>query len=188
MLRTISAGLLACTMANSAASAQNSAEKAAWEAAQQTTTSEEVFAFLEKYPNSVFAKDAKAYMIDLLWKELAEEAPEKPEAEAATSEAEAQATVVLFSQPLSEGSADIIGKSLEDLISSTPLFPPVEGLDEAYWKDQQCSNCHEWEQANLCTQANTYLSVAGAENLIKEHPYGGTFKLNLRTWAQGGCE
>lgn len=188
MLRTISAGLLACVMATSAASAQDSAEKAAWEAAQQSTTSEEVFAFLEKYPNSVFAKDAKAYMIDLLWKELAEEAPEQSEAEAETTETEAEATVVRFNQPLSEGSADVIGKSLEELIASTPLFPPVEGLDEAYWKDQKCSNCHEWEQANLCTQANTYLSVAGAENLIKEHPYGGTFKLNLRTWAQGGCE
>jgi hypothetical protein len=68
------------------------------------------------------------------------------------------------------------------------LFPPVEGLPESYWKDQQCSNCHDWQRANLCVQANTYLSDVGSENLTKQHPYGGTFKQNLRSWARGGCE
>jgi len=74
------------------------------------------------------------------------------------------------------------------LIEGTPLFPPVEGLPESFWKEQECSNCHEWEAANLCTQANSYLSEAGSVNLEKQHPYGGTFKVSLRNWAAGGCE
>jgi len=123
-------------------------------------------------------------MIDLLWVELATNAPETP-SEATPLQS---VTSVTFSAPLSEGSSDIVGKTLEDLIAGTPLYPPVEGLPEEYWKTKECSSCHEWEQANLCTQANTYLSDAGAENLVKQHPYGGTFKLNLRNWAQAGCE
>lgn len=184
MVKNIVAGLLAVVFATSFATAQDAAEKAAWEIAQQGKTSEEVFAFIEQYPNSVYAKDAKAYMIDLLWKELAEETPQQT---ALVTEPVETSTTVLFSQPLTEGSVDVIGRSLEELIASSPSFPPVEGLDEAYWKEKQCSNCHEWKQANLCTQANTYLSDAGAENLIKKHPYGGAFKLNLRVWAEGGC-
>lgn len=186
MLKIVLSGVLSILLATSATYAQDADEIAAWEAAKQSATSEEVFAFIESYPNSVFTKDAKAYMIDLLWQELDDAGPGAT-AEAAIAAEPATSTTVLFSEPLTEGSADVIGRSLKELISSTPLFPPVEGLPEEYWKEQECSNCHEWEQANLCTQANTYLSDAGAENLIKKHPYGGAFKLNLRTWAQDGC-
>lgn len=184
MVRNILAGLLAFVFATSVGFAQDAAETAAWEVAQQSTTSEEVFAFVEKYPNSVYAKDAKALMIDLLWGELAEESPEQTPERAVLASV---SPVILFSQPLTDASPEIQGRSIEELISSSPLFPPVEGLDEAYWKDQKCSNCHEWKQANLCTQANTYLSDAGSENLTKQHPYGGTFKQTLRNWAQDGC-
>jgi hypothetical protein len=185
MIKNIVTGLLLIFLATSVATAQDADETAAWEAAQKSTTSEEVFAFIEQYPSSVYAKDAKSLMIDLLWTELAEESPQQA---TQTSEPAAESAPVFFSQPLTEGSADVVGRSLKQLIASSPAFPPIEGLPETYWKDQTCSNCHEWEKANLCTQANSYLSDAGAENLIKKHPFGGAFKLNLRVWAKGGCE
>ncbi len=185
MLRKITAFSAIMLASVASLSAQTADETAAWDIAKDSTTSAEVFAFIEQYPDGAYAKEAKARMIDLLWLELA--TPVADGAGAITSEP-AEATPVTFTAPLTEGSADIIGKSLEQLIAGTPLFPPVEGLPEDYWKAQECSNCHEWEQTNLCVQANTYLSETGAENLIKPHPYGGTFKLTLRNWAMDGCE
>jgi len=173
-------------LANAAGlSAQTAEETAAWEIAKDSTTSAEVFAFIEEFPNGAYAKEAKSRMIDLLWLELA--APTTDGAGAVTS-ATAESVPVTFTAPLTEGSVDIVGKSLEQLIAGSPLFPPVEGLPAEYWETQECSNCHEWEQTNLCAQANTYLNESGAENLIKPHPYGGTFKLTLRNWASDGCQ
>lgn len=170
--------------------AQTADETAAWETAQTATTSEEMFAFIEQYPDGVYAQDAKARMIDLLWLELAAAPAAEGAAEPAADPVAdmAEPAPVAFSVPLVEGSPEIIGKTLEQLIAGSPLFPPVEGLPDEYWKEQECSNCHEWEQANLCSQANTYLNIAGAENLVKPHPYGGAFKLTLRNWAEDGCE
>jgi hypothetical protein len=161
-----------------------SEEAAAWEAVKGSETSGDVFAFIERFPNGEFTKEAKARMIDLLWVEMAASGPTP------VTEEETQQDVVpvTFNTPLTLGAPDIVGKTLAELIEGSPLFPPIEGLPEEYWKTQECSNCHEWEQANLCTQANSYVSVAGAENLTKQHPYGGTFKLNLRNWALEGCE
>ena len=95
---------------------------------------------------------------------------------------------VTFAAPLTARSPEVMGKSIEELIKGSPLYPPIEGLPESFWKAQDCSNCHEWNPANLCEQANFYLSDAGAANLTKQHPYGGTFKLNLAQWARGGCQ
>lgn len=161
-------------------------ESIAWDEVKDSEVSADLFAFIERYPNGEFTKQAQARMIDVLWAEMAAASP-VPEAE--TEEpATPDILAVTFSTPLTEGAPEIVGKSLEELIAGSPLFPPVEGLPEEYWKAEECSSCHEWEQANLCTQANTYLSDAGAENLTKQHPYGGTFKQNLRNWAIGGCE
>lgn len=163
--------------------AEQSAEALAWETVKNSEASADVFAFIEQYPNGAFVKDAKARMIDLLWVEMAQ-------SPVPASEITAQQEVVsvTFNVPLEVGAPEIVGKTIEELITGSPLFPPIEGLPEEYWKAQECSDCHEWQQANLCTQANSYLSDAGSENLTKPHPYGGTFKLNLRNWAVGGCE
>jgi hypothetical protein len=181
----MSATLLAST---ASLNAQTADETAAWDIAQQATASEEVFAFIEQYPDGAFAKEAKARMIDLLWLELATTTPTDGTAAADPTEDMPEPAPVAFSVPLVEGSPAIIGKTLEELIAGLPLFPPVEGLPEQFWKEQECKDCHAWEQANLCDQANTYLSDAGAENLVKPHPYGGAFKLTLRNWAIDGCE
>jgi hypothetical protein len=46
------------------------AETLAWDAAQQSNDSKDVFAFIEAFPNGTYAKDARALMIDLLWIEM----------------------------------------------------------------------------------------------------------------------
>ena len=186
MFRNITAAVIISLATAHGISAQEANEAAAWEAAKASGASAEVFDFIESYPDGDFTAEAKAHLIDLLWTELDGEAATP----AATEEAapEEPVVAVTFSAPLTVGTPEVIGKSLEELIQSSPLFPPVEGLPEEYWKEQECSNCHEWEQANLCTQANSYLSDRGGENLTKRHPFGGAFKLNLRNWAQSGCE
>lgn len=184
MFRQVSTALWVIFAATTAVSAQDAAETAAWDAARDSGKSEEVFAFIQQHPDGEFAKQAKALMIDLLWAELASNETDA----APDTTPEPELTPVTFDAPLTDGSAEIVGKTMEQLLAAAPLFPPVEGLPEELWAEQQCSSCHQWERANLCELANTYLTEAGAENLIKPHPYGGTFKLNLRTWAQGGCE
>lgn len=186
MLRNITTAVILSLATAQGISAQTGDEAADWDAAKSSGASAEVFEFIENYPDGEFTADAKAHLIDLLWKELDGEGTAPATAEA--TEPAAEVVAVTFSAPLTVGTPEVIGKSIEELIAGTPLFPPVEGLPEEFWKEQTCSNCHEWEQANLCDQGKTYMSDAGGENLSKQHPYGGAFKLNLRNWAQGGCE
>lgn len=96
--------------------------------------------------------------------------------------------VVKFDLPLSAPGSVIDGAVLSDIINMSPMFPPVEGLPDEFWKEQSCSNCHEWTKDRLCDQANVYLTLSGQKSLEKPHPFGGIFKRNLRQWATGGCE
>ena len=76
---------------------------------------------------------------------------------------------------------------MAEIVELSPMFPPVEGLPEEYWKEQSCSNCHEWTQAALCTQGETYVTANNERALAKVHPFGGVFKQALRSWASEGC-
>lgn len=107
--------------------------------------------------------------------------------DAATPTAAAVPVDVRFMQPLTIGDPAIVGKTIAQIIKSSPIFPPVEGLPEEYWKTKTCSNCHTWKQENLCEQAQVYIGENAARSLDKRHPFGGSFKSNLRAWAQGGC-
>jgi hypothetical protein len=78
------------------------------------------------------------------------------------------------------------GHSLAELIQGTPLFPPIQGLEESVWK-KQCPSCHQWSQKNLCDQANTYLKNPKAA-LRVPHPYGGPEKVAMMQWAKTGCQ
>lgn len=134
--------------------------------------------------------------------EIEESVAQQPEADAVSAagaaaadspgpvdvEAEIASSEVSFAAPLTAGSPEVMGKSIEQLIAGVALFAPIEGLPEELWKGQNCASCHEWNPANLCEQANFYLGDAGAANLTKLHPYGGTFKQNLVQWARGGCQ
>jgi hypothetical protein len=104
-------------------------------------------------------------------------------AEQANNEAEAP---LRFDQPIRTGPYPVNGLSIKQLIESVPLFPPIEGLDEALWK-KPCSSCHKWDKEKLCQQGKTYVNAARYV-LRQPHPYGGPFKVALMRWAKSGCE
>jgi tRNA A-37 threonylcarbamoyl transferase component Bud32 len=99
------------------------------------------------------------------------------------SEAEGQ---LRFDQPIRSGPYPVNGLSIKQLIEREPLFPPIEGLEEALWK-KTCSSCHKWDKERLCGQGKTYAKVA-RYILRQPHPYGGPFKVALMRWAKSGCE
>jgi hypothetical protein len=94
--------------------------------------------------------------------------------------------VLRFSQPIPFGAFPVNGHSIQEMIDSTPMFPPIEGLDESLWK-KKCTSCHQWNQARLCEQAQTY--VKNPRFVLRvPHPFGGTLKLALMRWAISGCQ
>ena len=163
-------------------------ETAAFEVATELATVEGYEAFAKQYPDSVFLEVARAEIEAL--KAAAAATPPAPDVDPATAalEAELAAQVVTFSGPLVLGNAAIIGQSIEHLITTTPLFAPIEGLPDEVWKDKTCDTCHQWTPEALCTQATTYLGQNAQRSLALAHPLGNEFKLTLRAWAQGGCQ
>lgn len=89
-----------------------------------------------------------------------------------------------FDQPLPFG-GHVKGRSIKELSESVPLVSPIEGLDDAAWK-QPCSACHKWDAARLCAQGKGY---GNAPQLMMRHPhpFGGDYKIALMTWAEAGC-
>ncbi len=165
-------------------------ETAAFEAATGLATIAGYEAFVQQYPESVFLDVARAEISSLTAAAAAAAPPPVSDADAATAalEQELAAQVVTFTTPLVLGNDAIIGQSIEHLITTTPLFAPIEGLPDEVWKDKHCDTCHQWTQEALCTQANTYLGQNAQRSLALQHPLGNAFKLTLRAWAQGGCQ
>lgn len=165
-------------------------EQALFETAQSTGTAAAYQAYLDAFPRGTFAEIASQEIAALntgtstdpvgegVTPEVAQAPPPPPEAVAPGD--------VTFTSVLIAGNAQVQGRSIAQLIEGAPLFPPVEGLPDEYWKDQQCSNCHTWTPTALCDQANIYLAQK-ERSLTKQHPMGGGLKLNLRAWAAGGC-
>lgn len=91
-------------------------------------------------------------------------------------------------QPLMTVAQASATQSILELSKGSPLYAPIEGLPEAYWKDEVCSNCHNWTQANLCEQGQFYLAQDSSPADRTKHPYGGSFKEALRLWASAGCK
>ena len=148
-------------------------------------------AYLEAFPQGVFAELAKLEISSLKAKAkaAAEDAPTETAALAPEASRNGAAIgPVLWDQPLQSGAPEIVGVTIEDVVVMAPAFSPIEGLPDELWKGQPCSNCHEWTREALCTQATTYLSLSAATSLRKQHPFGGTFKENLKSWAAGGCQ
>jgi hypothetical protein len=96
--------------------------------------------------------------------------------------------IITYLQPLTQGAPQVLGRSIAEIAQGSPMFPPVEGLPETYWKDKTCSNCHAWTKQALCEQGTFYTANAGSRSLGKEHPLGGAFKQVLRDWAAAGCQ
>jgi len=163
--------------------------------AQSSGRLEDYQAYVANYPEGIYIELANTEIETILAKQAAaaKNAEEKPESvELASIEAPTTTTssfgTVSFTEPLTVGSDEIIGKTIEELVTGSPLFPPIEGLPDAAWLGQSCDNCHQWTKEALCTQANVYTSEKGAAALQKKHPYGGSFKKNLHGWATGGCQ
>jgi uncharacterized caspase-like protein len=92
---------------------------------------------------------------------------------------------VSFDGPIDFDEPALDGKSIAQLITSKPLFAPVEGLEKPVW-DTQCTTCHSWTKATLCEQAKTY--QANDVSIMRlPHPLGPRFKVALQKWAEGGC-
>ncbi len=91
-----------------------------------------------------------------------------------------------FSQPVPFGPYPVNGRSLKELAESTPLFPPIEGIEKSLWK-KKCTTCHKWNQQRLCEQGGTYAKTARYA-LRHQHPFGGSYKTALMRWSKSGCK
>ncbi|MFC4669180.1 caspase domain-containing protein [Seohaeicola nanhaiensis] len=167
-------------------------EQKMFETAQAAPSEAAWDAYLQAYPTGTFAEFAQQELAALRAQTggdpvgpgagaMDKPLPEAPKEEIATP------GIVTFETPLVSEQPEVNGKSIAELITGSPIFPPIEGLPESYWKGQHCSNCHEWTRERICTQANTYLSLNMQRSLTKAHPFGGALKRNLKAWAAGGC-
>ncbi len=172
-------------------------EQTMFEAVQANPTVDGYREYLDAFPNGTFSEFARGEI-----EALEAQASVDPVGEGVTTETEetelalaeidqersSVPNVVEFNLPLTAPGSVIDGIILSEITNLSPLFPPVEGLPEEYWKDQTCSNCHEWNQERLCNQSNVYLTLSGQKSMEKPHPFGGILKRNLRQWAAGGCQ
>jgi uncharacterized caspase-like protein len=158
-------------------------EIALMETAQASGLLSDYEAYLEAFPNGLFAELIKIEIANLQSQEIAVallevvEVPEQP-----------TSLDFFYDQVILNGSEVIRGLTIEEAILGTPLFAPVEGVPDELWQGQECSSCHQWTREALCSQGQTYMSETAAAVLEKDHPLGGTFKNVLRQWAQNDCQ
>ena len=135
--------------------------------------------FIETFPEGRYIEEAKALA------KVLEDDLRRREFEHALG---AMVGDITFDRPLEFGNDRMIGSSIAQLIKSSPSFPPIPDLPESYWKEQSCSNCHNWTREDLCTQATIYTKSQPTKYQEKRHPFGGLFKVGLSIWAEGGCQ
>lgn len=143
-------------------------------------------AYLDAFPTGVFAELA-AFELDIIAKKLAAQAEAETTEVAVAPEPAELPKDVTFDTVLAAGGEGVMGYSIAQLILGTPMFAPIEGIPEELWKDQTCSNCHDWNRDALCDQGKTYMKASAERALSKSHPYGGGFKQNVRAWAANEC-
>lgn len=161
--------------------------------AQSEASIESYQSYLDAYPEGVFAEFAVQELAALRQNTgqdpVGEGVTPDPEvvAEPVAPEPAQPSGPVTFTTAMVTELPNLAGRSIADVISMSPLFPPVEGLPESFWKDQTCSGCHQWTQERLCEQASAYLNVSMQRSLDKKHPFGGALKQHLKRWAEAGC-
>ncbi len=163
------------------------------EAAQGSGNPVDFQAYLDAFPDGVFAELARMEMAALV-KAAPEPEPAAPapdpvvEASAKPAELAPLAPEDLTMQtPLAVADQALAGKTIAMLIEGSPLFAPIEGLPDSVWSGRQCATCHVWNQEELCEVGGGYVTAQNTRALSKQHPYGGGFKRVLKTWAEGGC-
>lgn len=159
-----------------------------FEAAQASGALEDLEAYIAEFPTGVFIDFAVSEIEAIRAKEEVQVAAAVPVEEPKEEEPVLEDVIITFLDPLTRGATPVVGNSIQQLSKGSPLFSPIEGLDEAAWKGQNCSNCHNWTKEALCDQGNFYLGENAQRSLTKEHPYGGSFKMNLKNWASSGCQ
>lgn len=163
-------------------------EKDLIERAQKSGLAEDYTAYLGAYPNGVYAELARYELAAITSKTAAEVEAAAPVPETTPSTVTTKLPVnITFTSPLTTGGPGIEGLSIEQLVTGSPLFPPIEGIPDSLWKGQKCTACHSWTREALCTQGGTYNASADNPALKKRHPYGGTFKQSLKIWAADSC-
>lgn len=166
------------------------AERDLIERARTAGTAEAYRAYLDAYPDGAFSELARLELQTIeesgpRTDPIADPPVVAVQPEPAPPPAGLPETIA-FTDPIGAGAPEIATRSIAQLIEGSPIYPPIEGLPDAVWKEKTCSSCHQWQQANLCDQAQTYVADR-TRALSKQHPYGGAFKEVLRVWAEGGC-
>ena len=179
------------------------AEEQLWNSVSASRDPVQIMLFIRSYPGGTYIEEARDMLSVVMREELSGDgegegteiaalpntAEPPPQFDTQSPAVEDPASrSILFSVPLSQVEGALVGRSIKELIAGSPLYPPVEGLPEEFWKAKKCTDCHAWDREILCTQAKTYLELSAQRALGKEHPYGGGFKRTLKTWAAGGCE
>ncbi len=165
--------------AASYANNQRTLEDELWTHASTAGSIETLHLFVETFPNGKYVEDARALV------KAMEGAQQDRKLEKTLASMVGE---IKYDQPFDFGSERMIGSSISQLVQSSPTFPPVPGLQESYWKEQTCSNCHRWTREDLCTQATIYTKKDPEAYQSKQHPFGGLFKVGLSLWADGGCQ
>ncbi|MEO6301053.1 MAG: caspase family protein [Paracoccaceae bacterium] len=183
--------------ANKVAAAAAPDEIAAFGASEAAGTLQGYQDFIAKYPNSTFVEAVNAEIAALAASASRAAAPPVPVPDPAAPAVEGpidpvmaaqiEAETLAFNAPLKAGTADMVGKTIEELVKSSPLFPPFDGIPDEVWKGKHCGDCHKWTQAALCDQGKFYIKDTGFVAMDKQHPLGGAFRLTLKQWAQQGC-
>ncbi len=169
-------------------------EQKMFEMAQSEASIASYQAYLDAYPKGVFSEFAHGELHALRDKAgydpVGEGVTATPEVvvEPAPKSPAAPSGPITFTSAIASEVPTVSGRSIAELIKMSPLYPPVEGLPEVYWKDQTCSNCHQWTPDRLCDQAGAYLSANMERSLDKKHPFGGALKRHLKGWAETGCK
>ncbi len=171
---------------DSRAATPSAAELGLWQQALSTGEPADLQAFIERYPDSDYAEDARGLLATLgaVPDDSATVAVEEPSSEERSLGASASPG---FEQPIADDAQSDKPRSIKELAEGTPLFSPVEGLPKEYWEGEVCSNCHNWDKASLCTQGEFYTGQERDSSARIQHPYGGFFKKALEQWAADGC-
>lgn len=165
--------LLAAGLATAVPAQEPTAEETAlYEAAQASGRFEDYQAYLIRFPAGAYAEAARF--------------------ELAFAGAEGAAAIppggITFATPLPAGPDGVKGRSIAELLAQgTPLFAPIEGLQEDLWRGKPCATCHQWTADDLCTQSKVYLRPEAADRLAVLHPLGLEFKQALKAFGEGGC-
>ena len=160
-------------------------EEHLWASVSTSRDPVQIKLFLKAYPETAHEAEARGLLMAVL--------PAVPEGQAAVGEVDGATKAAIagsevsFAGPITAGTVDIVGKSIEKLIGTGPVYSPIPGLPDEAWSGLKCSDCHQWTKAALCDQGNFYVKQQPLVALETQHPLGGAFKLTLRRWAELGC-